>query len=158
MATTPYLTSGRILLTFLSISNSLSPYIADWNPTHIHNPRFTPHARFHNGQTMSMGLLLGICTLYYVWRPVLAKSPYTKTMTRDSMFTAAILGTLYWITGLSGALYPGAAWLDDEFLNTKYDAKILGFPGQGPVFLAHACLSWIAYALEVRRLAKLKGE
>lgn len=74
------------------------------------------------------------------------------------MFSAALVGSLYWITGVSAALYPGSKFLDPEFIGTKYDAKILGFPGQGPVFVAHAVLCWVAYALEARRLGGLKAE
>lgn len=105
-----------------------------------------------------MGLVLGLCTLYYVWRPVFSGTTYSKAMVKDSMFTAAILGTLYWVTGLSGVLYPQAAFLDPSLVGTKYDAKILGLPGQSVVFSLHAVLSWVAYSLEASRLSKVKGE
>lgn len=117
-----------------------------------------PHARFHNGQTMSMGALLGLSTLYFIWRPVISSVPFTKAMTKDSMFSAALIGSLYWITGLSAGLYPGAMFLDPEFIGTKHDAKILGFPGQGPVFAMHALICWVGYALAVRGLGGLKTE
>ena len=84
--------------------------------------------------------------------------PFTKVMARDSAFAAAVIGTLYWVTGLSAGLYPGTLFLDPEFIGTSYDAKILGLPGQAIVFGAHAALAWVAYGLEVRRLDGLKAQ
>lgn len=110
-----------------------------------------------------MGLLLGLATLYYTWRP-LVSAVYgtglyaTKTAARDSMFSAAIIGSLYWISGVSAIFYPGTKWIDPEFVNSKYDGKLLGMPGQLPVFVLHAVFVWVGYALEANRLAALKAE
>lgn len=41
MASTPFFTSGRILLSLLASSNSISPYIADFNESHVFNPLWT---------------------------------------------------------------------------------------------------------------------
>ena len=158
MSATPFLTGGRVIISLVAISNSLSPYIADFNNTHVYNPNWPPHARFHNGQTMSLGLVLGLTTLYFAWRPALSSITFTKVMVKDSMFSAAVVGSLYWITGISAALYPGAKFLDPEFIGSGYDKKILGLPGQAPVFIAHVVFCWVAYALEARRLGILKAE
>ncbi|MGV9367501.1 DUF6640 family protein [Amycolatopsis sp. NPDC003731] len=32
------------------------------------NPAWPPHAKFHNGQTMSLGLTLGATSLWQLWR------------------------------------------------------------------------------------------
>ncbi|KAL6243529.1 hypothetical protein RBB50_009522 [Rhinocladiella similis] len=132
-------TIGRSLLTLVALSTSISCYLADWNETHVKNPRWPPHARFHNGQTMSMGLCLGMLTAYYTWRttPNLAAE-------RDSLTTAALIGTLYWVTGMSGILYPGTKWQDPEFGE--------GGP-QRALFGAHAVLCWVGWWLEMRRLS-----
>jgi hypothetical protein len=82
---------------------------------------------------MSMGLGLGLLTMYYTWR----SSPATK----DSIFTAAVLGSLYAITGISGSLYPGSKWIDPEFGE--------GAPQAG-LFTAMAILPWVGYWLEMR--------
>lgn len=146
------ITPGRCLLSLVAIATSASPYIADYNETHVFNPNWPPHARFHNGQTMSMGALLGLTTLYFTWRPVFSSIHYTPAAIRDSVFSAAWIGTLYWVTGLSGGFYPGAKFLDPEFEGSKYDVKRFGLPAQGIVFSVFSVLAWVGYALERRRL------
>ncbi|KAK8207139.1 hypothetical protein IWZ01DRAFT_355202 [Phyllosticta capitalensis] len=64
----PLLPPGRILLTLVALMTSTACYIADWNESHIYNHTWPGHAKFHNGQTMSMGLLLGVAALYYIYR------------------------------------------------------------------------------------------
>ncbi|KAG2177033.1 hypothetical protein INT43_007687 [Umbelopsis isabellina] len=101
---------GKILLTFCAIFQAVSPFIFDYNETHVKNPRWPPHARFHNGQTMSMGVCLSLATLYYTWR-----SASSNLAARDSLRTAAVFASIYWLTGLSAILYPGTSWVDPEF-------------------------------------------
>lgn len=163
MATVPFLTAGRLLTSLVALSSSISPYLADFNESHVYNPKWPPHAKFHNGQTMSMGLLLGLTTLYFVWRPVVSTAYgtgiyATKAATKDSMLSAALIGSLYWVAGLSAILYPGTKWIDPDLVNSKFDGKLLGLPGQLPVFVAHLALTWLGYALEMRRLGSLKAE
>lgn len=129
---------GRIFLTLSAAGQVLGPFIADFNETHVLNPRWPPHARFHNGQTMSMGLALSLLTLYYTYRP----TP-NLTAAKDSIFSAAIVGTLYWITGLSAILYPGSLAVDPEFGE--------GFP-QAKLFVGFAGLAWLGWWFEIRRL------
>jgi len=82
------------------------------------------------GQTMSTGLCLGLLALYYTWR--------STPMPGDSLKTAAIMNTVYWVTALSGILYPGALAVDPEFGE--------GFPQFWP-FLGLAGLPWLGYFL-----------
>ena len=145
MASKSSFTAGRFCLTLAALSCSISCYIADWNETHIKNPKWPPHARFHNGQTMSTGLLLGLITLYFTWRPTFAKSTYDP---HDSTWCAAVIASVYWIAGLSAIFYPGTKWMDPEF-------------GEGApqlwIFSLHIVLAWLGYALETRRLGAAKA-
>jgi hypothetical protein len=72
------------LLTVVALVTCFGAFAADWNETHIYNPRWSPHAKIHNGQTMSMGLALGATILYYLWRPV------TAANAKDNLITAVI--------------------------------------------------------------------
>lgn len=108
------------------------------------NPNWPPHAKFHNGQTMSMGLTLGLLTAYLVWRPVLN----TSIDVRDSTFIAALVGSLYWVTGCSGILYPGTKWMDPEFGESS---------PQGVVFTVHLALTWVGYWMITKGLGAAKA-
>jgi hypothetical protein len=87
-----------------------------------------------------MGVALGLSTLYYLYRP-----QYKS----DSVFTATLLCSMYWITQASAILYPGTAWVDPEF-GTDSDAPQLKV---STVFLG---ITWLGYWLETRRLAGMK--
>ena len=80
------LTPGRALFFLGNLSYTAGSFIADWNNTHIHNPRWPPHAKFHNGQTMSLGVLLALASTYYAFRP--AFSTLTAREARDSVLSA----------------------------------------------------------------------
>jgi hypothetical protein len=92
---------------------------------------------------MSTGLALGLLTLYYTWR-----TPPPRAA-KDSIFTAAILGGLYYVTAGSGIFYPGALWVDPEFGT--------GAP-QVPLFTGLFATAWIGAGLEILRLGKAKVE
>ena len=132
---------GRICLTLSAGMAIVGPFLFDFNETHVKNPRWPPHAKFHNGQTMSMGLALGLAALYYSHRPA------PKALKADHIFTAAVFASLYWITGLSAILYPGSKAIDPEFGE--------GFP-QLYVFTAMAVISWVGYWLEIRSLSAVE--
>ncbi|GAW26464.1 hypothetical protein SAMD00023353_3201310 [Rosellinia necatrix] len=125
---------GRILLTIDGILLLIGAPIADYGPTHMFNPNWPPHAKFHNGQTINLSLLLGAATLFYAWR-----GAATAALKREFMLASALAGSAYWLAGLAAIAYPGAAGLDPEFGGP-------GFP-QAPLFaFAAACAllgSWL---------------
>ncbi|KIW63664.1 hypothetical protein PV04_08649 [Phialophora macrospora] len=116
---------SRILLSVLGLASAAGGYLADWNETHVFNPRWTAHAKFHNGQTMSTGLGLGLLTWYYTWRGSNAGTP---TGLLDNLLTASLLSSLYWATQLSAILYPGTKWVDDEFKESHGEPQKRGAP------------------------------
>lgn len=127
---------GRSFLTLSILGQIVGPFIADFNHTHVLNPNWPPHAKFHNGQTMSMGVGLGLASLYYTFR-----STPNSAAAADSLFIAAIFGSLYWITGISAIFYPGSLAVDPEFGE--------GFP-QFPLFAGLLASTWIGWWLETR--------
>lgn len=78
------------------------PLCGSFQPTPCIIP-VPPHARFHNEQTMSMGVCLAFATLYFVYRPA-----SSTTAAAHSIFPESIFGSLYWVTELSAILYPGS--------------------------------------------------
>ncbi|PWW60211.1 hypothetical protein DFQ13_1076 [Actinokineospora spheciospongiae] len=131
---------GKILISASAVISGAGPYVFDWNDTHIHNPHWPPHAKFHNAQTMSMGAGLAAATLWHLWRP--ARTP---AATRTALDAAALCAALYWLTQISALAYPGAKAVDppgEGFFPQKVVA--------GPAL----ALAGLGYTLERRRLRR----
>ena len=54
----------RILLS-VTVLTAAGGFLADWNRTHLFDPGWQPHARFHDAQTILLGSLLGASGLYF---------------------------------------------------------------------------------------------
>ena len=98
---------------------------------------YVGHARFHNGQTMSMGVCLCLGTLWKTWWD-----------NSDNLLTASVFASLYYITQFSAFYYPGA---------TAYDPPQAFFINYPHVFVVGPNLAMIglAYWLEQRRVRAL---
>jgi len=111
-------TIGKILISLVAIFTIVSPYLADWNITHIYNPAWPPHAKFHNAQTMVLGAMLGFLAIYCLW----FRQGITK---RQKLNEATVLTSLYWLAQLPAILFPGTA-LADPGINGVQMPEILG--------------------------------
>lgn len=140
------------LFTFISLLLAVSAYAADWNETHIYNPRWPPHAKFHDAQTMLLGTLLSGMTLFFTWRR--RGDPNTNLM------AAAMTAAAYWVALCLSVTFPGAAFLDPEFDDPS--RHILGLPGNLFVaivsILVVALATWLGFARRApRRMAQVGG-
>ena len=130
------MTIGRALLSLTSAWSAVGSYLFDWNDTHIHNPAWPRHAKFHNAQTMSMGVVVGGTGLYALWG---------GRWSRDRLRLSTGAASAYWVTQLSAVAYPGTALTDGP------DAHRVR--GPQPVISAVALtLNALAYALERRKV------
>ena len=111
---------GRALLTLTSLSTLCSAYLADWNETHIHNPNWPPHAKFHDAQYIAMGALTGGIGL----RVLLRRHGDAQTNLRQ----AAALGSVPWLGMWAALMFPGTAATDPEFESTE--PRVLGMHPQ----------------------------
>ncbi|MBE1500320.1 hypothetical protein H4696_007420 [Amycolatopsis lexingtonensis] len=127
---------GRALISLTSLLTAAGPYRADWNETHVYNPAWPPHAKFHNGQTMSLGLALGATSLWQLWRPFSG---------RTGLDAGAVLASLYWVTQISALAYPGSRAVDPPGEARFPQAKV-AFPA--------LAVTALGYVLERRRLAR----
>ena len=101
-------TGGRLLLSAIAVFAAIGSVAADWNETHMFNPAWPPHARFHNAQTIATGSLLAILTLFFLWR---------RTGDRGANTPAGpLLAGAYFWTQAAAVFFPGVAWIDPEFL------------------------------------------
>jgi hypothetical protein len=132
----------RILVSVVALVTMVGPYLADWNATHIYNPTWPPHAKFHNAQTMLLGLALGTCALSVVWRRAGDE--------RTQLHVAALFAALYWITQLASIAFPGTAYVDPERAGT---GLLLGIPGQVVISVVLLTLLGVALGLDGRKTA-----
>ncbi|KAF2675523.1 hypothetical protein BT63DRAFT_409602 [Microthyrium microscopicum] len=135
--------AGPTLLSLSPIVVATGAFVMDYNETHVYNPNWPPHARFHNGQTMSMGVVLAAGALYYTWRaPLLNTTPATassQARVKDHLLGAALWATVYGFTGLTAILYPGSKGVDPEFGEDTFPQKW--------VFGGAVVVAWVGYAL-----------
>ena len=96
---------GKLLISLVAIFTAVSPYLADWNETHIYNPLWLPHAKFHNAQTMVFGMLLGLISLYCLWLR-------RTTTAKQKLNEGAVLAALYWLAQLPATFFPGVSLTD----------------------------------------------
>src|SRR5258706_3716089 len=124
---------GRILISLVAAEAAAGPYLADWNETHIYNPSWPPHAKFHNGQTMSMGVALALATFWQLWR-----KHDTLDDARQALDSASLSASLYWLTQTSALAYPGAKAVDPpgtpKFPKWKFAAPSLPIVALGNAF------------------------
>jgi hypothetical protein len=113
------LMTGRVMLTIIALFTIIAPFLADWNPTHIYNELWPPHAKFHNAQTMSMGVLLGLAALFFLW---------SKRGAAQDYWPSIVFVSLYWVSQLPAFLFPGVAWTDPNLL--KSGQSLSDFPMQ----------------------------
>lgn len=128
-------TGGPSVAPKRSLVTLTGAYIADWNATHIYNPDWPPHAKFHNAQTMSTGAALSLLGLYLLW-------VHRGTWTRSLVQVIVVAASLYRITQLSAILYPGTALADGNWIP----------PIQPALATTMLLLNALAYFLERRRL------
>jgi hypothetical protein len=141
---------GKVLLSVSTLWAAVGPYAFDWNETHIYNPEWPPHAKFHNAQTMSTGVALGVAGLYTTW---MRRGRWTQG--RLDVSTAA--ASIYWITQLSAVLYPETALFDHARQRTPAGTPAAPprIRGPQPVVASVAlAVNAVAYAMERRRLAR----
>lgn len=89
---------SRLIFTVIGVTLLIAAHLADMNQTHIYNPHWPPHAKFHNGQTLSMSLLLGGLTIFLAWWP--------STNVPLMVAVAAVAASLYFIAQSTAILYP----------------------------------------------------
>lgn len=74
---------------------------------HLYNPAWPPHAKFHNGQTMLLGIVTGTIALVLLFA--------VRPLTLPLFLVGAAAASAYWVTMALTPFFPGTAWYDPEF-------------------------------------------
>ncbi|WP_437776931.1 DUF6640 family protein [Sorangium sp. So ce1097] len=61
-------TLGRVVLTFVLVSGAIVAVGVDWNETHLFNPAWHEHARFHGALMLLILCGVTVVGLWMVWR------------------------------------------------------------------------------------------
>lgn len=108
---------GRSLLTFAIATFPLINVLADWNRTHIFNPTWPPHARFHGADMSVIVWSVSAIAIWLLWRrstePALGTTvALLMSLALWSPFlyvTLLVPGTSLWVSGTPPAAAPRLA-------------------------------------------------
>jgi len=95
---------GKFILGFVLVVGAVVSTAVDWNSTHLFNPAWHPHARFHDA--LFLALLDGttLIVLWLLWRP--SREP-ALAVTVAALFSLAVWTPFFYIE----ALIPGTSLL-----------------------------------------------
>ncbi|MBC7936705.1 MAG: hypothetical protein H7Y86_15245 [Rhizobacter sp.] len=136
------------IITMVGLVAIIGPYAADWNETHIFNENWPPQAKFHNAQTMLLGSMLGIGSIWYSWKKT------TDTQSKKTNISIAVfLAAVYWMAQSISILFPETAFIDPQFGATP---RLFGIPGQLALDMIVFLLLLVAYYAANRTLKRMK--
>lgn len=137
LAASPRPDSGRWLLSGVAVMLATNGFLGDLNHTHLFNPRWTPHSKYHDALTMLLGAGMGAMSLRALWR-------------RDPDLEGAALppAIFFGAMALSFA-FPGAGSIAREFPDPK-DRAGLAKVHEGVISAGMLALTALGYALSRR--------
>lgn len=110
------LSTGKIILGSVAVFTVLGGFIADMNKTHMKNPDWPPHAKFHDATSITLGAFLGTASLYFLSR---------KTFdSYQDIQLSALLPSMFWAAQGASFFYPQASGMEAEF--PQYVPKVQG--------------------------------
>jgi hypothetical protein len=132
---------SRLVLTGAAIGTIIGTGRADLNDTHVFNPRWPPHARFHG--VAGWGTVTGaqLLALWLLWRP--GERPAEREL---AVKIAALLPAISWVPFFFAVSMPGAA-VEDE---AGHLPRIAGVPANLVPAALIPALSALGYALHRR--------
>ena len=85
-----------MLLTSVAALTDVGGFLADWNQTHLFNPGWPPHARFHDAQAIARGSR----GPHFLYRR--GKDPHSDVA------LGTLLPSLFWVAQWASFVFPGA--------------------------------------------------
>jgi hypothetical protein len=111
--------TAKYLLTFIVLVTIIIPTIMDFNDTHMTNPLWAPHARFHWSIQWYSITTLNCMALYLIW------GNYKEKGSRLSTVFAVLSPILFWGSFFPSLLMPGTSpWPDGVVPFATYPPNI----------------------------------
>jgi hypothetical protein len=99
--------TSSLLFSCVAILTAIGAHLADYSHTHLFNPAWPGHAKYHAGHTMAISALLGMLTLFFSWRP--------GGDSLTNLLAAAGFASVYWLSQSAAIFYPNTLYFDPEF-------------------------------------------
>lgn len=92
-------TALKIFVSAITVFYGFVPALADLNETHLFNPLWSEHARFHTAWFLAFAAGVSVTALFLIWR-------------REEVFVPIVLGLMFaggfWVATLFRGAYGGA--------------------------------------------------
>ena len=132
---------SKWLIAFVAVFN-FGGFVADalvpaTAKQHLWNRNWPPHAKFHNGQTMLMGIFGGLLSVAILFG--------ARPLTLPLFLLAAGVAASYFVSMALAPVFPGTDWTDPEFAGET--ARPLGLAPQQLVTYVVCGIVLVAVAL-----------
>ena len=138
---------GKFILGFVLVVGAVISTAVDWNTTHLFNPAWHPHARFHDALFLLLLDGATLIVLWLLWRP--SREPGVAIATA-TLFALAVWTPFLYIE----ALIPGTSLLASNDVPVLKLAGLV-LPPNLAIAIVLIVLTLVGYALarDVRRNA-----
>ena len=92
---------GQITVTIAVLITLIGPTAVDWNNSHVFNPQWPPHARFHAIVYLCMTIGFSLIALWLIWRP---SSEHVVDMLVAALVPIIAWGSFFIAVRVSGAV------------------------------------------------------
>lgn len=98
---------GKWVMSFVLVAGAVVSTAVDWNETHLFNPAWHPHARFHDALFLMILDAMSLVVLWLLWRRSMEPEIGLKVA---ALFAAAVWTPFFYIE----ALIPGTSLLASD--------------------------------------------
>jgi len=125
--------AGRIVLTITLVAGMIAFVGFQWNTTHVFNPKWHPHARFHAVQLGLFFITLSSIALWLLWG--------SGVSVRTAAWLAAAVPFVFWAGEFVALLVPGTDPSPDP--DNPNTFPLIGRPVHGNLFFS-ACMIFLS--------------